>query len=61
MLKKEDNYKLEILEMWGYEEGTDEYNIGLKNLNKYSDEELKNLSIIGLTNIVKGNLTGKII
>ena len=61
MLKEERNYKSEILEMWDYEEGSDEYNTGLKNLNKYSDAELKNLSIIGLTNIVKGNLTGKII
>lgn len=58
---KEHNYKLEILAMWDYEEGSDEYNTGLENLNKYSDAELKNLSIIGLTNIVEGNLTGKII
>ena len=61
MLKEQRNYKSEILEMWGYEEGSDEYNTGLENLNKYSDAELKNLSIIGLTNIVEGNLTGKII
>ena len=61
MLKEKGNYKLEILEMWGYEKGSDEYNAGLENLNKYSDEELKNLSIIGLTNIVEGNLAEKII
>lgn len=61
MIKGEGNYKLDILEMLGYEEGSDEYNTGLENLNKYSDVQLKNLSIIGLTNVVKGNLTGKII
>ena len=60
-MPKERNYKSEILEMWDYEKGSDEYNTGLENLNKYSDTELKNLSIIGLTNIVEGNLTGKII